>query len=54
MDTISNPEEALVVFRADPEKFDLLITDMTMPRMTGVALAEKVMAIRKEMPIIIC
>ena len=54
VDAISSPEEALSLFRSDPEKFDLLITDMTMPRMTGVALSEKVRAIRAEMPIIIC
>lgn len=46
--------EALEVFRAAPDKFDLLITDMTMPIMTGVQLSKKILKIRPDMPIIIC
>jgi len=44
----------LEAFRAGPDKFDLVITDMTMPNMTGVELARKLMEIRSDIPIIIC
>ncbi|RLB77890.1 MAG: sensory box histidine kinase/response regulator protein, partial [Deltaproteobacteria bacterium] len=46
--------EALETFRAAPDKFDLVITDTTMPNMTGVELAKKLMEIRSDIPIIIC
>jgi len=46
--------EALALFRLDPSRFDLIITDQTMPEMTGVDLAKEILAIRADMPIIIC
>jgi len=46
--------EALAVFRANPDAFDLLITDMTMPHMTGLQLAREAISIRPGMPVIIC
>jgi len=46
--------EALELFRNQPEKFDLVITDMTMPNMTGDKLAREMMGIRPGMPIILC
>lgn len=49
-----NPEDALKKFRDRPEEFDLIITDMTMPQMTGVALFEHVKKIRPDIPVIIC
>ncbi len=45
---------ALELFRKDPGAFDLVITDMTMPQMTGDALAAELMAIRPEIPVVIC
>lgn len=45
--------EALKVFRAAPENFDLIITDMTMPGMTGMELSREMMRIRPGMPIIL-
>lgn len=45
--------EALEVFRMDPDRFDLVITDMTMPNMTGVDLSRRVMRIRPDMPVIL-
>lgn len=45
--------EAFEAFRAQPEKFDLVITDQTMPNMTGEELAKKILAIRPEIPIIL-
>ncbi|WP_448873942.1 Cache 3/Cache 2 fusion domain-containing protein [Desulfobulbus propionicus] len=49
-----NSLEALQLFRADPEAFDLVMTDMTMPNMTGDQLATELLALRPDMPIIIC
>ena len=48
------PEEALKTFRDRPDKFDLIITDMIMPGMTGTNLAEELMRIRPDIPIILC
>ncbi len=50
----SSSHEALEVFRADPLHFDLVITDMTMPEMTGEDLARKIIAIRPDIPVILC
>jgi len=46
--------EALEFFRANPDKFDLVITDMTMPGMTGDMLTKKILKIRKDIPVILC
>ena len=46
--------EALEVFRAKPDEYDLVITDMTMPNMTGVELTPRLREIRPDIPIIIC
>ncbi|MBF0228665.1 MAG: PAS domain S-box protein [Desulfamplus sp.] len=48
-----DPEEALELFMANPSAFDLIITDMTMPNMTGAKLAQKVKQIRADIPIIV-
>lgn len=45
---------AFQAFEKDPDLFDLIITDMTMPRMTGDELSAQVLKIRKNMPIILC
>jgi two-component system cell cycle sensor histidine kinase/response regulator CckA len=50
----TSPIESLEAFKAQPEKFDLVITDMTMPKMTGDELAKELMAIRPNIPIILC
>ena len=46
--------EALALFRLDPSRFDLVITDQTMPEMTGVELAKEILALRADMPIMMC
>jgi signal transduction histidine kinase/CheY-like chemotaxis protein len=46
--------EALELFIEQPDKFDLVITDMTMPNMTGDELAGKLMSIREDIPVILC
>ncbi|MBF0224995.1 MAG: transporter substrate-binding domain-containing protein [Desulfobacterales bacterium] len=48
-----DPVEALEIFKNDPSKFDLVITDMTMPSITGDKLAVSMMEIRPDIPIII-
>jgi PAS domain S-box-containing protein len=50
----TKPLEALEWFKAGPDQFDVIITDMTMPRMTGDRLAAEVLKIRPRMPVIIC
>lgn len=52
--TRTSSVEALALFRAQPNKFDLVITDMTMPNMTGDQLAAEMMKIRFDIPIILC
>jgi CheY-like chemotaxis protein len=46
--------KALNGYEENPEAFDLVITDMTMPKMTGIALARKLLEIKPELPIILC
>jgi PAS domain S-box-containing protein len=46
--------EALELFRSRPNDFDLIITDMTMPNMTGDVLAMKMIALRSDIPVILC
>lgn len=46
--------EALEVFRAAPERFDLVMTDQTMPVMPGDMLVQEIRALRPEIPVILC
>ena len=46
--------EALELLRSRPDRFDLVITDMTMPNMTGSELAQEIMRIRPGIPVILC
>jgi len=46
--------EALEAFRSKPDAFDLVITDMTMPEMTGDKLAKAIMETRSDIPVILC
>ena len=49
-----NSLEALTAFKNQPDAFDLVITDQTMPGMTGADLARRILQIRPGMPIILC
>jgi len=46
-------QKTLEIFEKDPHAFDLLLTDQSMPQITGLSLAKKVLAIRPDLPIII-
>jgi PAS domain S-box-containing protein len=50
----SSSMDALEMFQEEPEKFDLVITDQVMPNMTGTQLAEKLLSIRPDIPVILC
>ncbi|MGD9687602.1 MAG: ATP-binding protein [Desulfobacter sp.] len=50
----TSSQEALECFRANPEAFDLLLTDVTMPGITGDRLAQEVLTIRPDIPVLLC
>ena len=50
----TDPMEAFLVFKRDPKAFDLVVTDMTMPTLTGDRLAERMLALRPDLLIVIC
>jgi CheY-like chemotaxis protein len=49
----SGSVEALGLFKNDPAHFDLVITDLSMPKMTGDALATEILSLRPDIPIIL-
>ncbi|MEA3548674.1 MAG: PhnD/SsuA/transferrin family substrate-binding protein [Thermodesulfobacteriota bacterium] len=51
---LTSSEKALELFRVQPDNFDLVLTDQTMPKMTGTDLAKKMLQIRPDIPIILC
>lgn len=51
--SLTEPEMALDAVHTAPDRYDLIITDMTMPGFTGRALAEKIQAIRPDLPLIL-
>ena len=51
---VTDSKEALNIFSSDPSRFDLIITDHTMPGITGVQIAREFLKIRPDIPIIIC
>ncbi|MCE5243052.1 MAG: response regulator [Desulfobacteraceae bacterium] len=50
----TDPVEALDLFQSDPNAFDLVVTDFTMPRMTGFDLTREILRIRSDTPVILC
>lgn len=46
--------DALELFRSQPDRFDLVLTDLTMPGITGIDLAVELQGIRSDVPIILC
>jgi PAS domain S-box-containing protein len=51
---LTDSTEALKTFSSDPSRFDLVIADQTMPKLTGLHLARELLTIRNNIPIIIC
>ncbi len=51
--TANSPKTALKIFKKDPKKFDIVITDMTMPEMHGTQLAIELKKLNKDLPIIL-
>jgi PAS domain S-box-containing protein len=49
----TSPLDALAAFRSDPDGYDLVITDLTMPNLTGTALAVELLTLRADVPIIL-
>lgn len=54
VETETDPENALELIRSEPDRFDLIITDMTMPRLNGDELIRKILKINSNLPIILC
>jgi PAS domain S-box-containing protein len=54
VEAASGPLEAIAAFEAAPHDFDLVLTDMTMPQMTGMKMACRMMGLRPGIPVIIC
>ena len=52
--TTNSPVEALEICRSNPSEFDLVITDLTMPELTGVDLAKALLEIRPDLHIVLC
>ena len=50
----TSSREALDLFLADPNGYDLIVTDQTMPEMTGVILAKEAISARPDVPVILC
>ena len=50
----TNAQEALKYFKDHSGTIDMLVTDMTMPKMTGIEVSRKIFEIRPELPIVIC
>ncbi|MBU0675601.1 MAG: response regulator [Proteobacteria bacterium] len=51
--TFNHSPEALAVFEKTPEEFDLVITDQSMPELSGVEMAEKMLSVRADIPIVL-
>ncbi|GAB4222104.1 MAG: hypothetical protein Kow0062_17980 [Acidobacteriota bacterium] len=54
VEAFTDPGQALAAFRSDPGQWDLVITDQTMPGLTGDALATEMLSARPELPIVLC
>ncbi|MCH7478753.1 MAG: response regulator, partial [SAR324 cluster bacterium] len=51
---VSDGQQALEIFAANPERFNLVVTDQTMPKMTGETLVHELLKLKPGIPIILC
>ncbi|MFH1154795.1 MAG: cache domain-containing protein [Pseudomonadota bacterium] len=51
---VGSSQEALEIFKKKPDGFDLVLTDLAMPKMTGVELSQELLKIREDIPIVLC
>ena len=51
---VGNSRRALEIFREDPGSFDLVITDQTMPEMTGADMVREILSLSPGIPVILC
>jgi PAS domain S-box-containing protein len=51
---LTDSGEALNLFSSDPSRFNIVITDQTMPKLSGLHLAQRILAVRNDIPIILC
>jgi CheY-like chemotaxis protein len=54
VDTFTNSQEALAALQRRPADFDVVITDQTMPRLTGLELAAAAREIKPGLPVLLC
>lgn len=54
VETRASSIDAIEAFRSNPQKYDLVISDMTLPKMMGDELARQIKAIRPDIPVILC
>jgi CheY-like chemotaxis protein len=52
--SVARSLEALEIFQKSPQQFDLVVTDLQMPGLTGDRLAQKLIRLRPDLPIIMC
>jgi len=52
-EVVNSPQKALDMFSGDPERFDLVLTDLTMPEMNGIELAKRLKAARNDVIIVV-
>ena len=54
VEPFNDPVKALEAFKANPDDYDLVVTDETMPKLTGLDLSRQLLNVRRDLPIILC
>jgi len=54
VEPFNDPLKALETFKANPDQYDLVVTDETMPKLSGLDLSRQLLDVRKDIPIILC
>ncbi|MBO9533666.1 MAG: PAS domain-containing protein [Solirubrobacteraceae bacterium] len=53
VEVFTDPVEALAAFQATPARFDALVTDLSMPHLSGLELAAEILAVRADIPVVL-